>query len=117
MFTLGGKNIRVYLCIGSTDMRKGIMGLSSIAKTIVPGNAIKDGILFVFRGRRSDRLKILYWDGQGYCLYYKILEQGKFQWMNSAGESASITVAQLSMLIEGIDWRLPRWSVAPEYVG
>ena len=74
--------------------------------------------MFVFRGKQADRVKILWWDGQGFCLFYKCLDSGKFTWPQSEAKStAAITKAQLSMLIEGIDWRNPRWSNPPKYTG
>ena len=66
-----------------------------------------DGNVFVFRGRRGDRIKLLWWDGQGLCLFAKRLEQGKFVWPQASSGSVSLTSAQLSMLLEGIDWRRP----------
>lgn len=110
-------NIRVYLATGHTDMRKGINGLSTLATNIVTEN-LEQGALFVFRGKKADRIKILWWDGQGYCLYYKCLGRGKFTWPSGQDmSSVSITKAQLSMLLEGIDWRLPIWSNRPIYDG
>jgi transposase len=108
---------KIYLCTGSTDMRKGINGLSILAQSILSAK-FSDGSMFVFRGKRADRIKILWWDGQGFCLFYKCLDSGKFTWPKS-GDSGSVGVtrAQLSMLMEGIDWRNPNWSKAPEYAG
>ena len=99
-----GSNVRVYLAAGRTDMRCGIGGLCALAR---------NGLLVVFRGRKGDRIKILHWDGQGYCLYYKVLERGHFPWPNASSGTASLTAAQMSMLWEGIDWRLPQWTSAP----
>lgn len=108
---------RIYLCTGCTDMCKGINGLSILAQSILL-NHFHKSILFVFRGKQADKIKILWWDGQGFCLYYKCLESGKFTWPKvDEKQSISITKAQLSMLIEGIDWRNPRWSNRPEYIG
>jgi transposase len=70
--------------------------------------------LFVFRGRRGDRIKVLWWDGQGLCLFAKRLERGRFQWPQAKDGSVVLSPAQLSMLLEGIDWRAPRRSWAPE---
>ncbi|MDE3793632.1 IS66 family insertion sequence element accessory protein TnpB [Sinorhizobium meliloti] len=69
------------------------------------------GAVFAFRGRRGDRLKLLYFDGQGFCLYYKILERGRFPWPSAADGTARLTTAQLAMLWEGIDWRRPNWAL------
>ena len=65
------------------------------------------GHLFVFRGRRGDLVKVLYWDTQGLCLFAKRLERGRFVWPSAAQGVVSLTPAQLSMLLEGIDWRMP----------
>ena len=63
---------KIYLCTGQTDMRKGINGLSILAQSIISDN-LSAGALFVFRGKRADKIKILWWDTQGFCLYYKCL--------------------------------------------
>ena len=65
----------------------------------------------------GDRLKLLYWDGQGFCLYDKILEKGRFPWPSVADGTARLTSAQLAMLWEGIDWRRPHWGAPPARVG
>ena len=65
------------------------------------------GHVFVFRGRRVDIIKLLWWDGQGMCLFAKRLEKGRFIWPQAESGSVSLTPAQLSMLLEGIDWRMP----------
>jgi transposase len=75
------------------------------------------GHLFVFRGRRGDLLKILAWDGQGFCLFSKRLERGRFVWPRAEGGVITLTSAQLSMLLEGIDWRMPQRTWRPETVG
>jgi len=109
-------NMKIYLCTGHTDMRKGMNGLSIIAATLTKGGL--NNAIFVFRGKKADRIKILWWDGQGYCLFYKCFDRGKFIWPNSSDmASIGITRAQLSMLVEGIDWRNPKWSKAPKYGG
>ena len=73
--------------------------------------------LFVFRGRRGDLIKVLWWDGQGLCLFAKRLERGRFLWPQAKDGSVVLTAAQLSMLLEGIDWRAPRRSWTPEVAG
>jgi transposase len=75
------------------------------------------GQLFVFRGRRGDLVKVLWWDGQGLVLYAKRLERGRFIWPQAKDGVVSLTPAQLSMLLEGIDWRMPAWTARPEVVG
>lgn len=112
-----GSFTKIYLCTGYTDMRKGINGLSLIAGSLL-SDPFASGAMFVFRGKSADRIKILWWDEQGFCLFYKCLDKGRFTWLNSeSGESVGITRAQLSMLMEGIDWRNPRWSKPPKYAG
>jgi transposase len=109
-------NVKVYLACGVTDMRKGIDGLASLAETVIkqdPGS----GAIFGFRGKRADRIKLLWWDSQGYCLFYKVLERGYFPWPTAKEGVVHLTSAQLSMLVETIDWRRPAWTSAPSRVG
>jgi transposase len=68
----------------------------------------------VFRGRRGDRVKILWWDGDGLCLYAKRLERGRFVWPRAMDGTVHLSAAQLSMLLEGIDWRRPLRTEAPQ---
>jgi transposase len=98
--------MRVYLAMGPTDMRKGFDGLAALAQGALKQDPFS-GHLFVFRGRRGDLLKVLYWDGQGFCLFAKRLEKGRFIWPVTADGAVRLTPAQLSMLLEGIDWRAP----------
>lgn len=67
-----GTGVRVYLACGHTDMRKGIAGLAALAQDVLFQKPT-GGAVFAFRGRRGDRVKLLYWDGQGFCLYYNHL--------------------------------------------
>lgn len=98
---------RVWLVAGVTDMRKGFNGLAALVQTAIEDNPFS-GHLFVFRGRRGDLIKVLWWDGDGMCLYAKRLERGKFVWPRAENGKVSLTPAQLSMLLEGIDWRTPK---------
>ncbi len=70
-----GTGVRVYLACGTTDMRGGLAGLSMLAQDVLRQDPT-GGAVFAFRGKRGDRLKLLYWDGQGFCLYYKVLQKG-----------------------------------------
>jgi len=97
---------RVWLAAGVTDMRKGFNGLAAQTERVLSSDP-HSGHLFVFRGRRGDLLKIIWWDGQGACLFAKRLEKGRFVWPSPADGKVSVTPAQLSMLLEGIDWRMP----------
>lgn len=110
-----GTGVRVYLAAGVTDMRKGIAGLAALAQQVLRQNPAC-GAVFAFRGRRGDRLKLLYCDGQGFCLYYKVLEHGRFPWPSLADGPVRLTSAQLAMLWEGIDWRRPAWTAPPSRV-
>ena len=109
-------SVRVYLACGVTDMRKGFDGLAARVQAALHLDP-HGGALFVFRGRRGDLIKVLWWDGQGLCLFAKRLERGRFLWPQAKDGSVVLTAAQLAMLLEGIDWRAPRRSWAPEVAG
>lgn len=106
-------NTRVWLAAGHTDMRRGFDGLSGMVQTALAANPYS-GHVFAFRGKRGDLIKILWWDGQGLCLLAKRLERGRFVWPQAESGSVSLTPAQLSMLLEGIDWRMPVRTWQPE---
>ncbi len=95
---------RVYLACTPIDMRKGLNGLVSHVSVILKADPYS-GHLFLFRGKRGDYLKLLYWDGSGLCLFTKRFEDGKFVWPPIIEDTMSLTQAQLALLIEGIDWR------------
>ena len=107
---------RIWLAAGVTDMRKGFVGLSAQAEKVLKADPYC-GHLFVFRGRRGDLLKVIWWDGQGACLFSKRLERGRFVWPSPADGRVSVTPAQLSMLLEGIDWRTPHRTWRPLTTG
>ena len=107
---------RVWLAAGVTDMRKGFNGLSALAETVLEQDPFC-GHLFVFRGRRGDLLKMIWFDGQGACLFSKRLEKGRFVWPSAARSKVTLTPAQLSMLLEGIDWRAPERTWRPLRAG
>jgi transposase len=109
-------SMRVYLAMGPTDMRKGFDGLSVLAQETLAQDPFS-GHLFVFRGKRGDLVKVLYWDGQGFCLFAKRLEKGRFVWPLTKEGSVTLTPAQLSMLLEGIDWRAPQRTWQPSVAG
>ena len=97
-------NTRVWLAAGVTDMRRGFNTLAAQAEqvlAVVPYS----GHMFVFRGRRGDLLKIIWWDQQGACLFTKRLEGGRFVWPAAKDGKVSLSPSQLSMLLEGVDWR------------
>jgi len=98
--------VKVWLAAGATDMRNGFDGLAGLVQTQLADDPFS-GQLFVFRGRRGDRIKVLWWDGDGLCLYAKRLERGRFVWPQATHGRIALSAAQLSMLLEGIDWRHP----------
>ncbi len=93
---------KIWLAAGVTDMRKGFAGLSSLAEKVL-GQDPYSVHLFVFRGRRRDLIKVIWFDDQGSCLFSKRLERGRFVWSSSADGKLILSPAQLSMLLEGID--------------
>ena len=106
-------NTRVWIVAGHTDMRKGFDGLAAMVQGALSENPFS-GHVFVFRGRRGDILKVLWFDGQGLLLLSKRLERGRFVWPQTASGGVSLTSAQLSMLLEGIDWRMPARTHRPD---
>ena len=104
---------RVWLAAGVTDMRKGMDGLPELVQSTLAQNAFS-GQLFAFRRRRGDLVKLLWFDGDGMCLFAKRLERGRFVWPQAHSGSVSLSAAQLSMLLEGIDWRRPQRTWRPE---
>ncbi|MGD1924586.1 MAG: IS66 family insertion sequence element accessory protein TnpB [Paracoccaceae bacterium] len=93
---------KVWLAAGVTGMRKGFNGLSALAEKVLAEDPFC-GDLFVFRGRRGDLIKVIWFDGQGACSFSKRLEKGRFVWPSPADDKISVTPAQLSMLLEAID--------------
>jgi len=107
---------RVWLAPGATDMRKGFDGLAMLIQAVLQRDPFS-GHVFAFRGRRGDLIKVLWWSGDGLCLFAKRLERGRFVWPRSGQDLAVLTPAQLSMLLEGIDWRHPARTWRPELAG
>ncbi|MFZ0271672.1 MAG: IS66 family insertion sequence element accessory protein TnpB [Acidobacteriaceae bacterium] len=97
---------RIWLAAGITDMRRGFHGLSAQVQTVLEQEPYS-GHVFLFRGRRGDLIKLLWFDGDGLCLLQKRLERGRFIWPQATSGTVSLSRAQLSMLLEGIDWRRP----------
>lgn len=94
---------KVYVYAAVTDMRKGVHGLSGIVRSELQADPT-DGSLFVFVNRRRDRLKILYFDGAGFWLYYRLLEAGTFEVLRNPHNSSCLTIdaTELSMLLSGV---------------
>ena len=95
---------RVFLCTAPTDMRKSFDTLACLVQAHL-GQDPLSGDLFVFRSKRGDRLKLLYWDTDGYALWYKRLEAGRFRFpLVSKGQThVTIAAAELTMLLDGVD--------------
>ena len=108
-------NTRVWIAAGHTDMRKGFNGLAALVQTALERQPYS-GHVFVFRGKRGDIIKVLWYDGQGLVLLSKRLERGRFVWPQAGSGAISLAPAQLSMLLEGIDWRMPARTWQPEMV-
>ena len=104
---------RIWLAAGVTDMRKGFGGLAALVQETLAENPFS-GQMFVFRGKRGDLVKLLWWSGDGMNLYAKRLERGRFVWPQARSGAVHLTSAQLSMLLEGIDWRRPTRTWQPE---
>jgi len=104
---------QIWIAAGVTDLRRGFTGLSAAVQTALALDPF-GGHVFVFRGRRGDLIKVLWWDGDGLCLFAKRLERGRFVWPKAEGGTVSLTRAQLAMLLEGIDWRRPVRTAAPQ---
>ena len=101
---------KVYLACRPVSMRYGFDGLAAQVSQVLGADPFS-GHVFLFRSKRADYLKCLYWDGSGLCLFAKRLEQGKFLWPPIVDGAMVLTPAQLALLVEAIDWRR---TVAPE---
>jgi len=104
---------QIWIAAGVTDLRRGFTGLSGAVQTTLELDPF-GGHVFVFRGRRGDLIKVLWWDGDGLCLFAKRLERGCFIWPKAESGTVSLSRAQLSMLLESIDWRRPVRTAAPQ---
>lgn len=98
---------QIYIACGFTDMRKSIDGLAGIVQQNFKLNPFQNS-LFLFCGRRKDRLKALYWEGDGFVLLYKRLESGIFQWPRDAEEVKLITPQEFRWLLEGLSINQPK---------
>jgi len=94
--------VKVYLCTMVTDMRKSFDGLAQLVKKEMSKDVFT-GELFVFFNRSKDRVKALYWDRNGYCLWAKRLENGRFRPPKAQGKAVPMSMSELSLLLEGID--------------
>ena len=97
----------VYIACGYTDLRRGIDGLATLVKSQFQMDPFQRA-LFLFCGRRRDRIKALYWEGDGFLLLYKRLESGSFQWPRSTEEVQALTPQQYRWLMEGLKTEHPK---------
>jgi transposase len=108
-------NTRIWIVAGVTDMRRGFDGLSAIVQTVLQQSPFC-GHVFVFRGRRGDLIKLLWYGDGGLCLFAKRLERGRFIWPRVESGKVMLSPAQLSMLLEGIEWRRIERTWVPEAI-
>jgi len=108
--------VRVWLATGYTDMRRGFPSLALQVQEVLKHDPLCDHV-FCFRGRRGDLIKVIWHDSQGACLFTKRLERGRFIWPSAADGVLTISPAQLSYLLSGIDWRAPQETWRPTRVG
>jgi len=97
---------RIWMSVGVTDMRCGFQGFAAKAQTALEENPL-GGYVYIFRGGRGDLVKILWATEDGIWLLAKRLERGRFIWPKADGGKVHLSSAQLSILLEGIDWRQP----------
>lgn len=95
--------VRVLIATRPVDFRKGANGLAALVKEQLKVDPFC-GVIYVFRSKRADRLKLLFWDGSGICLFAKRLEDGKFRWPRIEDGMMRLSAAQLAALVEGLDW-------------
>ena len=98
---------KIYIACGYTDMRKAIDGLAAIVQQNFQLNPFQNS-LFLFCGRRRDRMKALYWEGDGFVLLYKRLENGKYQWPMNAEAVRALTPQEFRWLLEGLSIDQPK---------
>ncbi len=96
-------NVRVLIATKPVDFRRGIMGLAAMVEAEFRGDPFS-GVIWVFRSKRADRIKLLFWDGTGICLLVKRLEDRKFCWPRIENGVMRLSPAQLSALLEGLEW-------------
>ena len=96
--------VRVMVSTKPVDFRKGVEGLAALVREAMRANPF-DGAIYVFRAKRADRIKLVFWDGTGVCLFAKRLEEREFRWPKISDGAIRLSVAEFSALLEGLDWR------------
>jgi transposase len=112
-------HVRVMMATKPVDFRKGAEGLAALVRDAMLADPF-DGAIYVFRARRADRIKLIYWDGTGVCLFAKRLEDRAFRWPKVEDGVIKLSLAEFSALLEGLDWRrvhAAREIVAPAQPG
>ena len=108
-------SVRVMVATKPVDFRKGAEGLAALVREAIHAEPFS-GVVYVFRARRPDRIKAIFWDGTGVVLVAKRLEGGEFRWPKIQDGAMQLSAAQFSALFEGLDWRRvhePRRTVVP----
>ncbi len=111
--------VKVMVATKPVDFRKGAEGLAALVRETMGADPFS-GAVYVFRAKCTDRIKLIFWDGTGVCLYAKRLEDGEFRWPKLQDGVMRLTAAQLSALLEGLDWRRvheTRQTLAPAQAG
>lgn len=96
--------VKVMVATRPVDFRKGAEGLAALVKAEMGADPFS-GTIYVFRAKRADRIKLVFWDGSGVCLVSKRLEDGEFHWPKMQDGAMRLTAAQFSALFEGLDWK------------
>jgi transposase len=107
--------VRVLVATKPVDFRKGMEGLAALVREAMGADPF-NGVVYVFRAKRADRVKLIFWDGTGMVLMAKRLEDGKFRWPGVQDAILRLSAAELQALLEGLDWRRvhePRPTVVP----
>jgi transposase len=95
--------VRVLVATQPVDFRKGVNGLAALVQEQLKADSFS-GTIYCFRSKRADRVKLIFWDGTGLCQFSKRLEEGKFRWPRIHNGVMRLSAAQLTALVEGLDW-------------
>ena len=94
--------VKIYLCKQATDMRRSFDGLAMMVHHIIKQDVLS-GHIFVFRNKRGNMLKLLYWDKDGYAIWYKRLEKGTFSWSTNTSEDSLVDRREFTLILEGLE--------------
>ena len=93
---------KIYIACGRTDLRLGVDGLATLIQSQFGMNALQEQVLFLFCGTKKDRIKGLLWEGDGFVLLYKRVENGRYQWPRNSQEVKEMTIEQYQWLMSGL---------------